>query len=220
MKNYLRFCNENIDLDPFGEEDWNEFQEGDYVTLIKLPENEKSWVHRSKTKVFIIQASGKKFNKGKDHYEVVLPKDDMPKGLENMKYHAFIEADCLRLATQEEIKQEYGVKEAIRWYKNGKLEPFTQPEKDLILVQIVAFNQLYYIAHYDDNFKNKKNIFNGKPHTVANVDIYCENANGNLQLIIPEKVDSGRVQYWIENRWVETTISKLPVDLKERIINL
>jgi len=114
--------------------------------------------------------------------------------------------------------------EAIRWYKNGKLELYKDIEEPIVEKDLFVFNygSGNYIAYY-----NGDELFYDNFHYMENVLIFDRpKSNGlNIRINIPTKVkDDLFISYFIQTYKGEDHIdcyyTDLPIEIKERIINI
>ena len=124
IKNYSTYIKESIKHFEFDEEnEEDEFEVGDYVTLTKIPP-EPHWlndVNMDKRKTFKILGPQTVFGTGRIMWITDGPnKIDIPIGYG-------IPDDCIRLATPKEIYKEYGIKENID-YDDDDLEYEEEPD--------------------------------------------------------------------------------------------
>jgi len=115
--------------------------------------------------------------------------------------------------------------EAIRWYKNGKIEPFKDIEEPIVEKDLFLFaygGGRYYMAYY-----NGDELLYDNFHYMKNVLIFDRpKSNGlDIRISIPTKVkDDMFISYFIQTYKGEDRINcyytDLPIEIKERIINI
>jgi len=125
--------------------------------------------------------------------------------------------------------------EAIRWYKNGKIEPFKDVEEPIVEKDLFIFqyNVGYYIAYYQVDYfqsSNAKWLYPmgfTNPKTTKEIFIKelflfdSDSAINNIRIIIPDRIpDNTLIKYINGNLTIESTIDNLPIEIKERIINI
>jgi len=116
--------------------------------------------------------------------------------------------------------------EAIRWYKNGKLEPYEDIEEPIVKKDLFIFKSLrYYIAYYDEKYQE---IFDGNEHYFINLHVFDRPREQNVSggVIVPIKIHSNTpiIYFLMSEKGKEVSITAfhndLPIEIKERIINI
>jgi len=112
--------------------------------------------------------------------------------------------------------------EAIRWYKNGKLEPYEDIEEPIVEKDLFVFNYMgnYYIAYYDDKY-----IFDNGYCFIGEGFIFESKLRINsLKVAIPDKITNDKlITLYIRNdkgkdEQKNSYFRDLPQNIKDRII--
>jgi len=117
--------------------------------------------------------------------------------------------------------------EAIRWYKNGKLELYKDIEEPIVEKDLFIFkyNNKYYISRSEENLQGR---FDDKGHLI-HVTIFDRPIDDRLYLTVnlPSKVyENTPIKYIIhdelgkEKERINVLLKDLTIEIKERIINI